>query len=139
MTVTFTAGMALAELRAVEFEAGIAQAKKEGKLVLVDFYTTWCRDCKKMDKDTLSDPELAKALSSKFVFVKVDGTKQSELAAKYEVVAYPTIVALDAGGVRLSQRIGYMSKDELRAFMDYVSSGAYKSRSFNDYMKSKKK
>jgi thioredoxin-related protein len=122
----------------LDYEAGLSQAKKEHKYILVDFYTGWCRDCKNMDKTTFSDPSVIKRLKAEFVTVKVDGEKRKDLAAAYQVVGYPTLVALDKSGARATQRIGYMSGEELNCFLDYVKSGAYKTTSYRDYMKNRK-
>src|SRR5882724_1309085 len=41
--------------RSIAFDAACAAAKSEGKLVFIDFYTTWCEPCKRLDKDTWTD------------------------------------------------------------------------------------
>jgi thiol:disulfide interchange protein len=45
-----------AELKWYGWNEGYAKAVKEGKIVLVDAYTDWCGWCKKMDRDTYSNP-----------------------------------------------------------------------------------
>ena len=121
------------------YEAGLAKAKKESRPVVVEFSTGWCRECRKMEKETLSDPGVAKTLSERFVAVSVDGEKRADLASKYGVVAYPTVVVLEPSGAKAAQRIGFMSKEEFTAFMDYVRDGAYKRMSFAEYVKTRKK
>ena len=37
------------------FDKGVDQAKKENKLLVVDFYTDWCHWCKVMDKETFAN------------------------------------------------------------------------------------
>lgn len=143
LTLLFVSGVsAAAEVKGglvwLDYEAGLSQARKEGKFVLVDFSTTWCRDCKNMDKTTFSDPEVVRRLRSEFITVRVDAEKRTDLSSKYQVVGYPTFVALDKTGTKASQRVGYMSKEELGLFLDYVKSGAYKGASFGDYIKNRK-
>src|SRR5204863_15926 len=47
---------------------GLAAAEREGKPVLIDMWATWCKNCLTMDKTTLQDPEVRRALEG---YVKV--------------------------------------------------------------------
>jgi thioredoxin-related protein len=49
---------------------GYEKAIKTNKILLVDTYTEWCGWCKKMDRDTYSNPEVIKKLNQYFVVVK---------------------------------------------------------------------
>src|ERR1044072_3274365 len=53
------------------------KAKKENKYIFVDCFTTWCRPCKKMDKDVYTNDSVGALLNEKFISVKVqmDATK----------------------------------------------------------------
>ena len=103
-----------------DFEQGIAHAKKEGRPIIVDIGTGWCRDCKKLEKTTFADPEIIKRLDSGFVAVKVDGDARADIVKKFQVFAYPTIIVLDRGGNKITQKVGYMSPAEFAAFLDGV-------------------
>uniref|UniRef100_A0A3Q2YUK7 Spermatogenesis-associated protein 20-like TRX domain-containing protein n=1 Tax=Hippocampus comes TaxID=109280 RepID=A0A3Q2YUK7_HIPCM len=48
--------------------------KNEGntKKVFIDIYTDWCGWCKKMDKDTFQNPEVAAYMNENFLMVKMD-------------------------------------------------------------------
>jgi thiol:disulfide interchange protein len=48
------------ELTWYGWNEGYAKALKEGKIVLVDAYTDWCGWCKKMDRDTYTNPTIIK-------------------------------------------------------------------------------
>ncbi len=66
----------------------LAQAKKENKPIVLDFYASWCAPCMKMLKETFPDPKVAKLLSQ-CVFVKVDTDKHPELAKSFGVLGKP--------------------------------------------------
>ena len=51
-------------------QAAKTDSKTNAKLYFVDFYTSWCGWCKKMDRDTFSDPTVAKILNKYFYPVK---------------------------------------------------------------------
>ena len=75
-------------------------AKKEDKLVFIDFYTTWCQPCKMMSKDVFTDKEIGKFFNKKFVNYKVNTEKGNgpNIAALYDVRVYPTLIWLDTRG-----------------------------------------
>lgn len=72
-------------------------AQKAKKLMMVDFFTEWCICYKRLDQETYKDTKVVK-LSRKFVRVKVDGDKHSNLAQKYRVSIYPTIIIFNSKG-----------------------------------------
>jgi thioredoxin-related protein len=49
---------------------GYEKAIKSNKILLVDAYTEWCGWCKRMDRDTYTNPEVIKKLNEHFVIVK---------------------------------------------------------------------
>jgi thiol-disulfide isomerase/thioredoxin len=80
--------------------AAQAEAKRSHKLLMVDFYTSWCGFCKKLDAETYTDANVIR-LSEKVVTVKVDAERDGrQLAEKYGVTGFPTILFLnETGGV----------------------------------------
>ncbi len=50
--------------------AGLAEAEREGKPVLLDLWATWCRNCLTMDQTTLKDPAVTSALEG-YIKIKV--------------------------------------------------------------------
>jgi thioredoxin-related protein len=80
--------------------AAQAEAKQSHKLLMVDFYTSWCGYCKKLDAEVYTDANIIR-LSSQVVAVKVDAEHEGQtLARKYQVRGFPTILFLnEAGGV----------------------------------------
>ena len=77
---------------------GLAQAKRENKPVLIDMWATWCKNCLVMDKTTLEDETVAKALAG-YVKVKYqaenpDDPKVSRVMQKLDSKGLPTYVIL---------------------------------------------
>ena len=98
----------------------IARAEEEGKLVFIDFYTTWCLPCKLMDEDVFTDRALGRYMNERFVSLKVDAEKGNgaNLASLYNVRAYPTLVFLDTNGRVVAQKQGAAYQRELRELGD---------------------
>ena len=99
-------------------------AKAENKLILVDVYTDWCGWSKKMDSDVYPDPDVVKAVSQ-FVPVKMNADQEGQdLAAKYNVTGYPTILVLDANGKLQGQIVGYLPAPQFAAELNQYQSKA---------------
>lgn len=95
--------------------AVLEMAESKDKLVFVDFYTTWCLPCKMMDEDVFPDKGISKLMNDNFVSYKVNAEKGNgpNLAALYQVVAYPTLLFLDGKGNVLVRKEGSAYHSEL--------------------------
>ena len=60
---------------------GLAAAQRERKPVLVDMWATWCKNCLVMDKTTLADPDVKKALEG-YVKIKFQAEQPDEDPAR---------------------------------------------------------
>jgi thioredoxin-related protein len=101
-----------------DFSKAQAQAKAEGKFVLVNFTgSDWCGWCIKLRKDVFLRPEFESYAKSNLVLVEVDFPKRKplppavqqqnqKLAEQFQVQGYPTLILLDGQGTRLG-RISY--------------------------------
>ena len=94
------------------------KAKTENKLVFVDAYTTWCGPCKMMVKNTFPDADVASLFNTKFVNLKMDMEKGDgvDMAKRYEIAAYPTLLFLDGEGQLIHKAIGYHDVSQILEF-----------------------
>ncbi len=94
--------------RSLTLEAACVAAQAEGKIVLVDFYTTWCGPCKMLDRDTWTDAKVGELVNARAVALKLDAEKEGRAAARrYAVAAYPTLLLLKPDGTELDRIVGY--------------------------------
>lgn len=93
------------------------EAARTGKRIIIDFETTWCGPCKMMDEWIWTDAEVAAALRSGYVGVKLDGDIEKSAVQDLAVGAYPTVVVLSAKGRELGRFVGYKSSKDVMAFL----------------------
>jgi len=113
------------EVESVKFYKGsltaaMSQAKKEGKLVFVDFYASWCSPCRLMDEYTFTDPELAKYMSDKYIPVKVNIDDFDGFAYKqqYNINLLPTLIVMNCDGKEIERKEEGLVPSTLNAFLD---------------------
>jgi thiol-disulfide isomerase/thioredoxin len=104
-----------------DFDEGLRAAEVTGKLMMVDFYTTWCGPCKQMDKETFATDRFKKKAED-FVLVKLDAEVEVGLAKKYDVKAYPTVKFIDKNGHKVHEFVGYGGIDHVLGEMDKAKS-----------------
>lgn len=76
-------------------------AQKANKPVMIEFFASWCPDCKQVDKEVLSDKSIQKSMRA-FSAIRVDvSERNSELAKmmeEYKVYGVPTMIFYDRKG-----------------------------------------
>lgn len=97
----------------------VAQAKKENKMVLLDFTgSDWCIWCIKFKKEAIDTQDFKDYAAKNLVLVELDyphnkpqsaAEKQAnkELAAKYKIDGFPTFVVLNKDGKEIGRQEGY--------------------------------
>ncbi len=107
-------------------EAVFAQAKKEGKLVLLDLEAVWCHWCHVMDEKTYSDPGVVRLMDRNIVAVKVDQDSRPDLSNKYERYGWPATIIFNGDGKELAKRSGYMESAEFKKLVKQLAANPNK-------------
>jgi len=95
-----------------EFTAKMDEHKTDGKLVVIDFFATWCGPC------VFISPYFAE-LSEQFtdaVFLKVDVDNCSDTSSKCGIRAMPTFQCYK-NGAKVDEMVG-ASKDKLKGLIE---------------------
>lgn len=89
-------------------------AREQNKMLLVDFYTDWCRWCKEMDKNTFPDEAVSDFIGKNFVALSIDAEKGLgiEVALKYRVNVFPSYGYFTPDGKLITKSIGYQPPEE---------------------------
>lgn len=137
------AAAAQAQNRAVEFvDTNFAEALKkagtENKVLFVDCYTDWCGPCKYLASQVFTDDRVADYINEHFISLKVDCEKGEgpELAKKYNVSGYPTLLFISPDGELINKIVGASSPDKfidlVKEALDEENSLASKEKKYND-------
>lgn len=84
---------------------------QEDKLLVVDFFATWCGPCKKLSP-TLD--EVSEELGEQVNLVKVDVDESEDLAMNYGIRSVPTVLFFK-NGQQVDKFVGALPKSEIVA------------------------
>jgi len=116
-----------AKAEEIKFETGtykevLAKAKSENKILMIDFFTDWCKWCVELDKKVYTDKDVADFANTNQINWKIDAEKGEGigLAKKYAVAGYPTVLFVDGNGDEVDRIVGYIpAKDFLKKIKDF--------------------
>ncbi|MGD8868815.1 MAG: thioredoxin family protein, partial [Gemmatimonadales bacterium] len=108
----------------MSWEQVLATAKQDNKHIVIDFFTTWCGPCKRMDKDTYMDTDVAAFMNAN-IPVKYDAEKGvgEELAGKYRIIAYPTTLVIAPDGTVIDRHLGYLPPEDFLEVIEGYTRG----------------
>lgn len=90
------------------------EVEQADKLVVIDFYSPWCRPCKAMEPVL---DEIAAERAEDVKIVKIDASEEGELAQKFGIMGAPTFVALRKGE-KVDMVSGLRSKEFMLDWID---------------------
>lgn len=88
-----------------DYHQGLAQARRQGKLVLLLLTADDCPTCTKTAEDILHNPSL-NALRDRFVLVNIHDKQQAEIAERFGHHGYPLTLIVDGMGKELARLSG---------------------------------
>lgn len=117
-------------------EAEAAQKENPHKPYFIDFYTSWCGWCKKMDQSTFKEAEVVKHINENYIPVKFDAETKDDVHFKGKIykyvkakngrginafayfslkgkLSYPSYAVINGDGETERLLLGYMPKETL--------------------------
>lgn len=113
----------------------LVKAKQENKLIFLDAYATWCQPCKVMEEYIFTDLEVGNFYNKNFINVRLDMEEYpgAELAERYSVSVYPSLLFVNGNGEIIHRGCGSMDSSEFLALgqvalSDDVNLSAYEQK-----------
>ena len=133
--------------------------KKEPRKLFIDVYTDWCGWCKKMDKETFTNPVISDYMSTHYYCVKlnaeqkdtivIDGSKfvnpnpgtarsVHQLAAELlkGKMSYPSLVFMDGKNQLLTVVQGYQPPQGLEPMLRFFGDDSYLTQKWEEFLPS---
>jgi tetratricopeptide (TPR) repeat protein len=95
-----------------DYGAARKEAQEKGLPIMLDFGTSNCFWCRKLDENTFRDPRIIALLNERFIPLKVDGERETTLVQALRVASYPTLVLAASDGRILGTLEGYQEAEK---------------------------
>jgi thiol:disulfide interchange protein len=96
-----------AAFQKLDYPMALERARREKKVVMIDFTARWCGPCKKLDLETFAAEQVKRFLTDRTIAIKIDIDDNRALASKYQVATIPCLVFIDAKGEETGRLVGY--------------------------------
>ena len=109
-----------------DLDRALAQAKIEGKHVMLDFYADWCVSCKEMEKLTFTDEHI-RAQFAGMVLLQADVTSNNDddktLLKRFNLFGPPGMIFFNHQSEEAGRIIGYQNVDQFnRSLARFIGS-----------------
>ncbi|WP_299002591.1 thioredoxin family protein [uncultured Tenacibaculum sp.] len=115
LSIVFFAAV-IQQSNATQWMTSFEDAKKlsiaTNKLIVIDFWATWCKPCIEMESNTWNQPEIQELLNG-FVPLKIDIDVFRKVSNKYSANRIPYVLIVDANGEVIYNETGYKDKNQM--------------------------
>ncbi len=129
-----------------DFSEAYPTAKMEGKHLIINFYSTSCFWCRKLDKETFADSAVSAQLAKDFIGAKVNtrssqnvvwqgkSMTESDLALAFMVRGVPTTAFVDTAGEIIGQFSGFVPPETFIMTLKYVGGYWYRELTYQEFV-----
>jgi thioredoxin-related protein len=138
------------------WEEAVALSQKNPKKMMIDVYTDWCGWCKRMDKTTFEDAQVAEYVNKNFYAVKLNAEQRADIQFNGETfkfvetgngkgihtlayslldgkMGYPSLVYLNEKFERIMISPGFKETPDLLTELRFAAEEAYNKKSWETY------
>ena len=136
-----------AKIEWLSFDQGLAALKQKDNTrhMFVDITASWCGWCKKMDKETFTDPRVIELMNTYFIPVKLWGDSNNELdidgykiseknlaISEFKTNSYPTFWFVNPEQARIGPMPGFQTADRMVKALNWVKDREYDTTATKD-------
>ncbi len=104
-----------------DYETAVQKAAQQNRLVLVHFWSDGCPPCEAVERNVFPSPQVAQAINTNYVAVKVHAQRRRDLAQRFGVQAWPTDVIVTPAGQKVGQYISPQNPNQYSHMMHQVA------------------
>lgn len=143
------------KIKWLTIEQAAARMQKEPRKIVVDVYTDWCGWCKKMDKNTFTDPKVIDLVNKHFYAVKLDAEGRAPITLNNQTytfkpeykshelaiallqgqMSFPSTVYLDEKFNLITLVPGYLDAGNFSKVLRYFGENHYKTMQYKEFEK----
>jgi len=103
-------------------EVAAKQASDSGRMIIVSVGAKWCHFCKKMDRDTWNDNDVANAIAAEYVPLKLSDEEHRELIKAMGIQGFPATLIFTPDRRLVARLDGYVGPDKMLDAMTQIRS-----------------
>lgn len=138
------------------WEEGMTKSEDEPKKFIVDMYTDWCGWCKRMDKATFQNNDIATYVNENYIAIKFDAEQKGELSYQENVykfvksgrrgyhqlaaqltggkLSYPTVIFLDEKKEVIQALPGFLDAQTFAPIIKYFAEDEHQTTPWAVYL-----
>lgn len=94
------------------WDSALEEAQKKNQRIVLELYMEGCPHCARLHNETHTDVNVADALNSKYVPVRLEGRSHMDIVKKFNVGGAPTTLVLAPDGKELHRFAGFFAPSD---------------------------
>lgn len=119
------------------FDQGQKKGQAQKQKFFLYFYADWCGYCRKLEKETFTNKDVAKFINANFIPVRINSDRLPKVTARFQVQGFPHMKFLTPKGEDIGSLPGYLDANQLLPMLQYIGSDSYLKMSFKQFLSRK--
>ena len=107
-----------------DYNQALAESEKRGLPIVIDFTTTPCFWCDKLEATTFRDPRVIELMNHQFIPLRIHSSRDPKLTQDMRINAFPTLVVAGPGRKIQSMKEGFQDADTFHELLQRFATQA---------------